>query len=79
MNSIHSCAIILDKHCKEKHLPHLKDEHACQVEVLATAKTPVLSMPERLIMQVSAENGRAVLERNLDFWVPITQGINFHH
>ena len=79
VNSIHSCAIILDKHCKEKHQPHLKDKHACQIEIMATVKTPVLSMPMNLITQVSAENGRAMLEKNPDYWVPITQGINLHY
>merc|ERR1711867_164717 len=49
--SIHACAVILDDHCKQKHQPHLKDEHACQVKVLTPVKTPLLSLPEKLITQ----------------------------
>merc|ERR1711867_290712 len=77
--AIHACSVILDDHCKQKHQPHLKDKHACQVEVLAPVKTPVLSMPDRLITQITSQNGREELEKNGERWPPLTQGVAQHH
>merc|ERR1711867_418106 len=77
--AIHACSVILDEHCKQKHQPHLKDKHACQVEVLAPVKTPVLSMPDRLITQITSQNGREELEKNGERWPPLTPGAAQHH
>ena len=77
--AIHACAVILDDHCKQKHMPHLKDKHACQVEVMYPVKTPVLSMPDRLITQITPKNGREALEKNGERWPAITQGAAQHH
>merc|ERR1711867_148552 len=78
-DAIHACSIILNDYCKQKHQPHLKDKHTCQIEVLAPVKTPVLSMPDRLITQITPQNGREELERNGERWAPLTQGAAQHH
>ena len=63
----------------QEKIDRLRDEHACQIEVLTPIKTPVLSMPERLITQITSQNSRAALEKNGECWASITQGINHHH